>query len=202
MWKIKTITLLNGSEPPGKLLRAAEMDCHQQGKAIIANAQQQAEAILTQAHQQAEHYLTQQRNEQETRFWQQAGVLFTDWQQQQELQEQQLVSLAEQLLSQAMRQLLEDFTPEQRYRTLLQQLLRQHPRQQQATLYCSGTQQEDIAACLSQQSHLVWQLSSDEQLTTDQLRLVTEQGELLVDWKSLSQQLIPQAEASQEAVNE
>ncbi|KOC91378.1 type III secretion system stator protein SctL [Winslowiella iniecta] len=191
MWTLRKITLLNGNEPPALLLRAEQIVRHQQAEAILAAAQQQAQQILAAAQQQAEQTIAQQREQCENQFWQQAETVFSDWQQQREQDEQQLVTLAGQLLNQAMGQLLHDFTPEQRFRALLQQLLRQHPRQQQATLYCNGRQREAIETWLAQQPQLSWQLSSDEQLTADQLRLVTGQGELHIGWSSLCQQLAP-----------
>ncbi|MCU5773688.1 type III secretion system stator protein SctL [Erwiniaceae bacterium BAC15a-03b] len=192
MWKVKKISLLNGEQATGNLLRAEEIATHQQAEMILAEAQQQAQEILAAAQQQAEQHIAEQREQCEAQFWQQADELFSSWQQQRQQDEQQLVTLAEQLLTQAITQVLDDFTPQQRFRALLQQLLRQHARQQQATLWCATAQQQEVSAWLAQQPQLEWQLSFDEQLPVDQLRLVTDQGELQIGWAALCQQLAAQ----------
>ncbi|MBP2169583.1 type III secretion protein L [Erwinia toletana] len=192
MWKVRKISLLNGEPATGNLLRAQEIATHQQAEAILAQAQQQAQEIVAAAQQQAAQHIAEQREQCEARFWQQADQMFSDWQQQRQQDQQQLVPLAEQLLSQAISQVLDDFTPQQRFRALLQQLLRQHSRQQQATLWCASAQQDEISSWLAQQPQLAWQLSFDEQLPVDQLRLVTEQGELQIGWAALCQQLAAQ----------
>lgn len=192
MWKVRKISLLNGSAPQGNLLRAHEIEHHQQAEEILAQARQQADEILAAAHQQAEQQIAEQRLQCEAQFWQQADELLSGWQQQRQQDRQQLVTLAAQLLGQAMEQLLADFSDQQRFQALLRQLMRQHPRRQQATLFCAAAQLESVEAWLAAQPALCWQLSSDEQLSADQLRLVTEQGELQIDWSSLCQQLVAQ----------
>lgn len=189
MWKIRPISLLDDCDIRGNVLRAEHIVDHQHAQDIIAVAQQQANNMLLAAEQQAQQEMEQHLQEYQAQFWQQANILLEGWQQQRQQEQQQLVTLAEQLLNQTMRQLLGDFTSEQRFSALLQQLLKQHSHQQQATLYCASVQQQAIAEWLAQQPQLVWQLNSDKQLFPDQLRLVTQQGELHVDWPTMYQQL-------------
>lgn len=189
MWKLRKISLLDGAAPQGELLRAEQLQMQQQAAEVLAQAQQRAEKIIAAAQQQADEHIAEQRLQWEAQFWQQADTLLSGWHQQRQQDEQQLVSLATQLLNQAMTQLLGEFSDEQRFHALLQQLLRQHSRQQQATLWCASSHYATVSAWLAQQSQLAWQLSSDEQLPDDQLRLVTEHGELQVSWSMLCQQL-------------
>ncbi len=189
MWKLRKISLLDGAPPQGELLRAEQLQMQQQAAEVLAQAQQRAEKIIAAAQQQANEHIAEQRLQWEAQFWQQADTLLSGWHQQRQQDEQQLVSLATQLLNQAMTQLLGEFSDEQRCHALLQQLLHQHSRQQQATLWCASCHYATVSAWLAQQSQLAWQLSSDDQLPQEQLRLVTEHGELQVSWSTLCQQL-------------
>lgn len=191
MWNLRKINLLEGCDSPGSLLLAEEIESYHQAEAILAEAQQQANEILASARQEADEYIAEQRRSCEGLFWQQAEVVMGDWQQQREQEASQLTSLAEKLLSQAMKQLLSDFSPEQRFSALLQQLLRQHSRQKQATLYCATHQQTDISEWLKQQAWFEWQLRGDDSLEEGQLKLVTESGELFISWDAICQQMLP-----------
>lgn len=187
----KTLRLLNGAAPEGLLLRREELSLHQQALSVLEQAHEQAQALRDEAQAQAEAELAAARRQWEAQFWQQAQGLLDEWQQQREAEQAQLVTLAGNVLNEALQQILDEVDDAQRFHALLKQLLRQHPRQQQATLYCAPAQEEAISGWLAAQPPLAWTLCGDHALAADSLRLVTAQGELLIDWPTLRQQLLP-----------
>lgn len=191
MWKLKTLSQLDGLTPEGVVLRREEIARHQQAADIIAQAHQRADAILADARQQAGAELAESRSQLEDQFWQQADSLFSDWQQQRDRDEVQMVGLAGNVLNEALQQVLDEVNDARRFDALLRQLLRHHPRQQQATLFCASSQETALAAWLADQPHLVWSLCADPALAGDSLRLTTARGELLIDWATLRRSLLP-----------
>lgn len=193
MWKLKTLRLLNGITPQGTLLRGEEIDCQQQAVSIIEMAHEQAQAIREEAQAAAQAELIDRRREWEAAFWQQAQTLLDGWQQQREADEAQLVLMAGKVLNEALQHLLDEVDDERRFHALLKQLLRHYPRQQQATLYCASEKEQALSRWLAGQPQFSWTLCADPALAPDALRLVTGQGELLVDWGTLRQHLTPAA---------
>lgn len=191
MWKLKTLHQLDGCAPPGNILRREEIAQQQQAVSIIEQAHEQAHLIREQARAEAQAEMEACRREWEATFWQQAQTLLADWQQQREAEEAQLVILAGKVLNEALQQLLDEVDDERRFHALLKQLLRHYPRQQQATLYCASAQEQAISRWLADQPQLSWTLCADPALAPDHLRLTTGQGELLVNWQTLRQQLAP-----------
>ncbi|UYU33700.1 type III secretion system stator protein SctL [Siccibacter colletis] len=196
MWKLKSITLLDGSMPEGPVLSRDVLAQHQNAQEILARAHERAEAIISAAREQAEAELAQQRLHAEAQFWQQADELLSDWHQQRQQDESQLIQLADRLLNEALQQLLDDTGEEKRFHALLRQLLRHHPRQQSATLYCALDREQAISAWLAQQPQLRWTLCGDDLLEPDTLRLVTDRGELVVSWSALCAQLTRESEGA------
>lgn len=191
MWKLKTLSQLDGITPEGAVLRREEIARHQQAADIIAQAHRKADAILADARQRADAELAESRGQLEDQFWLQADSLFSDWQQQRERDEVQLIALAGNILNEALQQVLDEVDDARRFDALLRQLLRHHPRQQQATLFCASSQEAEVAAWLADQPHLVWKLCGDSVLAEDSLRLTTAQGELMIDWATLRRSLLP-----------
>jgi len=191
MWKLKTLRQLNGIAPEGTILRREEIARQEEAASIIALAHEQAQAIREEARAAAQAEYDTQRLEWEAAFWQQAQRLLDDWQQQRAAEEAQLVIVAGKVLNEALQQILDEVDDERRFHALLKQLLRLYPRQQQATLYCASAQEMAVSGWLAGQPLLSWTLCADPELAADRLRLVTTQGELLIDWRTLCQQLVP-----------
>lgn len=191
MWKLKTLHLQGGSVPPGNVLRREEIALGLEAASIIELAHKQAQTIREQARAEAQAERAASQREWEARFWQQAQTLFADWYEQRATEETQLVLLAGKVLNEALQQLLDEVDDERRFHALLRQLLRHYPRQQQATLYCASGQEQEINGWLIAQPQLSWTLCADPELEPDRLRLITEAGELMVDWRTLCQQIAP-----------
>jgi len=191
MWKLKSLHLQGGSAPPGNVLRREEIALRLEAASIIELAHKQAQTIREQARAEAQAERAASQREWEARFWQQAQTLFADWQEQRAAEETQLVLLAGKVLNEALQHLLDEVDDERRFHALLRQLLRHYPRQQQATLYCASGQEQEINGWLVAQPQLRWTLCADPALEPDRLRLITDAGELMVNWRTLYQQLAP-----------
>lgn len=191
MWKLRSLHLQGGSAPPGNVLRREEIALRLEAASIIELAHKQAQTIREQARAEAQAERAASQREGEARFWQQAQTLFADWQEQRAAEETQLVLLAGKVLNEALQHLLDEVDDERRFHALLRQLLRHYPRQQQATLYCASEQKQEINGWLVAQPQLRWTLCADPALEPDRLRLITDAGELMVNWRTLCQQLAP-----------
>jgi len=191
MWKLKTLPLQGGSAPPGHVLRREEIAQRLEAASIIELAHREAQTIREQARAGAQAERAASQHEWETLFWQQAQALFADWQKQRADEEAELVVLAGKVLHEALLHLLDEVDDERRFHALLNQLLRHYPRQHQATLYCASGQEQAISGWLAAQPQLHWTLCADPSLVPDRLRLMTDAGELSVDWRTLCQQLAP-----------
>ena len=191
MWKLKRLSLAEGSAPGGNLLRREEIALGLEAASIIELAHKEAQTIREQARAEAQAEREACQREWEASFWQQAQALLTDWQQQRTAEEAQLVVLAGKIVNEALQHLLDEVDDERRFHALLKQLLRHYPRQQQATLYCASLQEQEIHGWLAAQPQLSWTLCADPALESDHLRLITDAGELMVDWPTLRQQLAP-----------
>lgn len=191
MWKLKSLPLQGGSVPADHLLRREEIACQLEAASIIEQAHDAAQRIREQARVEALAERAARQQEWESRFWQEAQTLLADWQQQRAAEEARLVLLAGKVLHAALQQLLDEVDDERRFHALLRQLLRHCPRQQQATLHCASEQEPAISGWLSGQPALRWTLCTDPALAPDQLRLITDTGELMIDWRTLCQQLAP-----------
>lgn len=198
MWKLKRLSLADGSAPAGNLLRREAIALGLEAAAIIELAHKEAQTIREQARAEAQAEREACQREWEAAFWQQAQALLADWQQQRTAEEAQLVELAGKIVNEALQHLLDEVDDERRFHALLKQLLRHYPRQQQATLYCASLQEQEIHGWLGAQPQLSLTLCADPMLAPDHLRLITDAGELMVDWPTLRQQLAP-ARAEEEA---
>lgn len=191
MWKLKRLSLAEGSAPGGNLLRREEIALGLEAASIIELAHKEAQTIREQVRAEAQAEREACQREWEAAFWQQAQALLTDWQQQRTAEEAQLVVLAGKIVNEALQHLLDEVDDERRFHALLKQLLHHYPRQQQATLYCASLQEQEINGWLAAQPQLSWTLCADPALESDHLRLITDAGELMVDWQTLRQQLAP-----------
>lgn len=196
MWQLRRLACFTPPEPQQPLIAREALAQQQQAQQIINEAEQQAQRLLDEAHQQAQQIQQQAEAEaatllaqEQAHFWQQAQTLFDDWQTARETQQQQVVTLASELLAQALAHCLAEVPPTARLAALLTQLLNRSPADTQATLYCAPCQQPALVAWLSDHPALRWQLTPDERLEQEALRLVTAQGELHISWQALCETL-------------
>ncbi|GME46490.1 MULTISPECIES: type III secretion system stator protein SctL [unclassified Pantoea] len=187
----KRITLLNGADDLAPIISQAMLTSQQQGEDILRQAQQQAEEILAAAEQEAEACKLRAQERAEQDFWQQADSLLADWRRQQQQIESEMLTVMESVMRLALEQLLAEIPETPRLNALLRQLLRDKMLAEQASLCCHPPQQQPIADWLAAHTHLNWQLQPDETLAADNLKLVTAQGELHLDWQQAVRQLLP-----------
>lgn len=103
-----------------EVIRVGQLQQYQHGLTVIEKARQQANVLLDEARQQADEILR-------------------GWQQEREQMESWLVSQCNQLLSDAMHQILNTVPDTERYPALLRQLLRTQGGEGSGTLYCHPT---------------------------------------------------------------
>lgn len=187
----KRITLLNGSDDLAPIISQAMLTFQQQGEDILRQAQQQAEQILAAAEEEAIACKLRAQARAEQDFWHQADILFANWQHQQRQCESEVLAVMDSVLTLALEQLLTGIPETERLNALLRQLLRDKMQAEQASLCCHPSQQQIIADWLTTHSHLRWQLQPDETLAADNLKLLTAQGELHLDWQQAVRQLLP-----------
>ncbi|NAT79349.1 type III secretion system stator protein SctL [Dickeya dadantii] len=177
-----------------ELIRVEQLQQHQRGLAVMAEARQQADVLLDEARQQAHEAIAVATGQAEQQFWRQADEILRGWQQEREQMENWLVARCGQLLTDAMTQILKAVPDAERYPALLRQLLRTQGGEGRGTLYCHPDSQADVAAWLTEHSHLGWKLSSDDALAQDTLKLITAQGVMTLSWQRAVEQLLPQTE--------
>ncbi|CCG85918.1 type III secretion system stator protein SctL [Erwinia piriflorinigrans] len=189
----KRITLLNGEADLAPVISQAQLTIQQQGQGILEQARQQAQAMWEDAERQieADRLDAQQRAGQE--FWQQADALLHGWQQQYQQLEAQVLEVMENVMTQALGQLLTEVPEPQRLAALLRQIMRANALEDRGSLYCHPQQQDEVADWLQRHAHLGWRLQPDESLAVDGLKLVTTNGELHLDWQQAVRQLLPSA---------
>ncbi|QZN97538.1 hypothetical protein K6K13_09540 [Symbiopectobacterium purcellii] len=75
------------------------------------------------------------------------------------------------------------FSPKQTFSmALLRGALRRQGGEGRGVLYCHPQQQTDVAAWLSQHTHLGWRLEADAKLLPGEMRLMTEGGAFALRW--------------------
>ncbi|CAH6373991.1 type III secretion system stator protein SctL [Pantoea agglomerans] len=187
----KKIALLNGADDLTPVISQSVLTFQQQGENILRQAQQQAEQILAAAEEAAEACKLRAQARAEEDFWHQADILLAHWQHQQRQSESEILVIMDSVLTLALKQLLTEIPETQRLNALLRQLLRDKMQAEQASLCCHPSQQQPIGDWLATHTHLNWQLQPDETLAVDDLKLVTAQGELHLDWQQAVRQLLP-----------
>ncbi|NDL63373.1 type III secretion system stator protein SctL [Acerihabitans arboris] len=197
MWIVKKIALPAGAlAGAGPLLRAGQLAGHLRALDILAQASQQADDIIRQARSQADALLADARDEaraqtqaavaeRQQAFLQQADALLLDWQRQRREWQEALLPRAELLLGQALAQLGGALPAGERLHALLHQLLRAQGDAEQATLWCHPDQQASARAWLAARPHLDWRLKTRARQDLQSVLLVTQHGELSLDWGQL-----------------
>ena len=203
MWIRKKITLLNDPQlTQCRVLTREAIAEHQQALTVMQLAEQQAQQrleeatreadlLLAEAQKRIEERVKSQTAQQQQDFYHQAQQLFAHWQEQEQQWQRDLIPRAEALLSQAMSQLLDQQPDAARLKATINQLLKAQGRQAAATLICAPVQQSAVEAWLAGRPQLVWDISTDTALASDQLILSTEKGELHLSWSRILDTLIP-----------
>ncbi|MCU7369223.1 type III secretion system stator protein SctL [Pantoea stewartii] len=196
MWQLRKILL---RQPPARqaiLLGRDMLALNRQAEQLIADAEREAQEIIDEARTQAETLRQQAKTEcdallagAQDAFCHQAQTLFTDWQHQRGVEQQQLLDAADELLEQALGRLLDEVPSAKQLDILLTQLRAKHPPVAAATLYCHSEMHAAVTHWLVQRPELRWQPTINDTLPPDTLLLTTEQGELHISWQALRQAL-------------
>ncbi|MBM1193014.1 type III secretion system stator protein SctL [Pseudomonas weihenstephanensis] len=153
------------------------LDCGQ-AQQMLAQAHRKVDALLRAAHTASEAACEKARSE----FWDMANAQLAQWATQHSALCQALESNATQVVNQALLHLLDEVPPTSRITALLAQLLRVQCPSLSTVLRCHPDAQESIQQWLSTHVENVWQLEPDESLPPLSLVLVSEHGDLHIDW--------------------
>lgn len=205
MFVRRSLKLRDGSGGLAQPLISHEtlLDCGR-AEGVLALARMQAAALLRQIEAQRDTLL----EEAQRQFWQRAGAQLGQWEQQRQQMWRMLEEQARILVNQALRRLLDDTPPPRRLNALLNQLARSQTEPVSAVLRCHPSVEETVQQWLDLLGESPWRLCPDESLPPDELRLVTEQGDFCIDWRTASDALLlPEdqeglAEASGRAVKD
>lgn len=188
----KQLKLVTGTETmEDTVIKAVRLQQHHRGLEVIETAERQAKDLLAEAESRAQEAAGRTVRQAEARFLRQADDILRGWQQERALMEAFVAEQAGQVLSDAMRQLVQDIPDEQRTSALLRQLLRNQSGEGRGVLYCHPEQQPQVADWLNDHAHLGWQLAIDDVLDKDELQLMTPQGVMNLSWRRAVEQLIP-----------
>ena len=203
MWIRKKITLLSDPQlAQSTVLTREAIAEHQQALTVVQHAERQAQQRLEEAEREADRLIAEaqrrieeelktQAEQQQHDFYQQAQQLFEQWQEQEQQWQQAMIPRAEALLNQAMSQLLDQQPEAARLQAMLAQLLKAQERQTAAMLICAPANQAAVEAWLAGRPQLLWEISADAALASDQLILTTEKGELHLSWSHIRDTLLP-----------
>ncbi|OSN02629.1 MULTISPECIES: type III secretion system stator protein SctL [Lonsdalea] len=188
----KQLKLVTGTETREEtVIKADRLQQHQRGLEVIETAERQAEDLLAEAESRARVEAGRTVHQAEARFLRQADDILRGWQQERALMEAFVAEQAGQVLSDAMRQLVQEIPDEQRTSALLRQLLRNQSGEGRGVLYCHPEQQPQVEIWLNDHAHLGWQLAIDDVLDKDELQLMTPQGVMNLSWRRAVEQLVP-----------
>lgn len=148
----------------------------------LEEIQARADAILAAAEQQAAQYLQQAQAE----FWERAEAFLQAWQAEREQDLQAQADQVDQVLQQALSQLLGEVPEPRRVAVLLDQLLRSQQRPVNGQLNCHPEQVQRVTDWLrGQPCEALWTVQADNQLAWDQLYLTTATGAFSLDWAAI-----------------
>lgn len=173
---------------PSVLITHKELiDCGQ-AHSVLIRAQVMARDLLRAAKTESDMRL---RKAQHT-FWTLAKAQLKRWKMEHLAQSSEIESNATAVVNHALHHLLSDIPPQTRIAALLSQLQRTQCPPLVATLRCHPHTHEYVEQWLNTHAGIEWQLQLDEHLDTQALVLVTELGDLYIDWRSAKNALLLQ----------
>ncbi len=183
----RSIVLTTVALLPEPILRREAIADSLLAQDVLAHAQRQAEQLLARYQAEAE-----QANRQAlAQFWSTANAFLGQLQLQQEALQQQALDAAEEVLAQALRQLLDETTLAERARALVRNLAASQLNETAATLSVHPDMAEALDEWLAQSRFAeCWRLSRDASLPMGSLRLSDAHGAFDIDWASLREGLL------------
>ncbi|MCF5583412.1 HrpE/YscL family type III secretion apparatus protein, partial [Pseudomonas syringae] len=126
-----------------------------------------------------------------TQFWESANRLLAELQSQREVLQEQAMCAVEALLSESLRQLLDDTTLAERARAVVRNLAASQLNEALATLSVNPDMAEPVAEWLAESRFAEhWQLKRDATIAVGSLRLSDANGAFDIDWTNLRNGLL------------
>ncbi|KPC25842.1 Type III secretion protein HrpE [Pseudomonas syringae pv. cilantro] len=178
----RSITLTGNAVLPEPVLRREDIANSLLARNILADARQQAEQILVLEQEKAER----QHQQALAQFWETANAFLGELQMQRDALQQQAMVAVEELLSEALRQLLDETTLAERARALVRNLAASQLNEAVATLSVHPDMAGPVAEWLAESRFAEhWQLKRDATLEPENLRLSDANGAFDIDWTTL-----------------
>ncbi|KPW27918.1 Type III secretion protein HrpE [Pseudomonas amygdali pv. mellea] len=178
----RSITLTGNAVLPEPVLRREDIANSLLARNILADARKQAEQILVLEQEKAER----QHQQALAQFWETANAFLGELQMQRDALQQQAMVAVEELLSVALRQLLDETTLAERARALVRNLAASQLNEAVATLSVHPDMAEPVAEWLAESRFAEhWQLKRDATLAPECLRLSDANGAFDIDWTTL-----------------
>jgi len=86
--------------------------------------------------------------------------------------------------------ILNQLPDEDKLHAVFRQIMRAADKRTQATLYFHPDNEAELTEWLSDIHQVMWTLSPDDQMKSDELVLKTEKGELSLSWRGFQQHLV------------
>ncbi|MCF5467669.1 type III secretion system stator protein SctL [Pseudomonas syringae] len=183
----RSIALTAAALLPEPILRREHIADSLLARDVLADAQQQASQLLALEQEKAQR-LQQQAL---TQFWESANRLLAELQSQREVLQEQAMCAVEALLSESLRQLLDDTTLAERARAVVRNLAASQLNEALATLSVNPDMAEPVAEWLAESRFAEhWQLKRDATIAVGSLRLSDANGAFDIDWTNLRNGLL------------
>ncbi|KTB59276.1 type III secretion protein [Pseudomonas viridiflava ICMP 13104] len=183
----RSIALTAAALLPEPILRREHIADSLLARDVLADAQQQASQLLALEQEKAQR-LQQQALAQ---FWENANSLLAELQNQREVLQEQAMCAVETLLSESLRQLLDDTTLAERARAVVRNLAASQLNEALATLSVNPDMAEPVAEWLAESRFAEhWQLKRDATIAVGSLRLSDANGAFDIDWTNLRNGLL------------
>ncbi|KTB84819.1 type III secretion system stator protein SctL [Pseudomonas syringae] len=183
----RSIALTAAALLPEPILRREHIADSLLARDVLADAQQQASQLLALEQEKAQR-LQQQAL---TQFWESANRLLAELQSQREVLQEQAMCAVETLLSESLRQLLDDTTLAERARAVVRNLAASQLNEALATLSVNPDMAEPVAEWLAESRFAEhWQLKRDATIAVGSLRLSDANGAFDIDWTNLRNGLL------------
>ncbi|PPC63865.1 HrpE/YscL family type III secretion apparatus protein [Pantoea sp. ICBG 1758] len=134
--------------------------------------------------------LAQILEEMESNFLDKSEGLFAEWLSQREREADEITDRARKLVESVFLAILNQLPDEDKLHAVFRQIMRAADKRTQATLYFHPDNEAELTEWLSDIHQVMWTLSPDDQMKTDELVLKTEKGELSLSWRGFQQHLV------------
>jgi len=173
-------------EEARSLIQKTEAYCEQR----ILETQQAINEMEENAKSDQQKRLADKIEELEANFLDKSEGIFVEWHQSRELEVKEITERARKLVESVFIKILDQHTDEDKFQAVFKQIVRVSDPRTEATLYFHTQQSDTIKEWLSQYHQLMWTLSPDDSLTTDELVLKTSKGELSLSWSGFQKHLV------------